>query len=559
MHGISNSPDRLRIIFLSVSVGLCVICARLFYLQVIAPTYYSADYIKTRRIEPVRGQILDRNKEPLAVNQTKYTLFAEPKAIEDVRMTVSELEEILLIGESTLSARLDMTKTWVALKRDVSLETKEIIEKKKLPGIGFEEEMARYYPEASLAAHLVGFLGKKSDGDRIGYFGIEGFYDKDLSGLPGVLKSERDLLNRPIFAGTQERINAEDGREIVLTVDKSVQHKVKARLKKGVEQFRAVAGCVIVANPHTMEILANVCLPDFDPEQYYEYPEGDFVNWTVSQAFEPGSTFKPLVLAAAIEEKKVRPDEMFDESGSVQIGGYTIKNWNDTYDGPITIARGLEKSSNVTMVHIGSKLGNELFHRYLIEKYRFGQRTGIDLQGEATGSVKQLSSWYPIDAATMSFGQGINVTGIQLLRGFSAVINGGYLLRPYVVQEVMHDGVSKKREPFVDARIFSDRTSQIMRKILASTVLNAEARWDIPEGFSFGGKTGTAQIALQGSYDRSKTIASFIGFAPVENPEFVMLVVIREPSVSSWGSETAAPLFFQIARDLLIYFNVSPR
>ncbi|MDA1316925.1 MAG: penicillin-binding transpeptidase domain-containing protein, partial [bacterium] len=267
---------------------------------------------------------------------------------------------------------------------------------------------------------------------------------------------------------------------------------------------------------------------------------------------------KPLVVAAGLEEGVVKPNDIFDESGPTQIGDYTIRNWNNEYKGNITISNVLEKSSNIGMVYIGEKLGKQKMYDY-VQLYGFGEYTTIDLQGESSGQVKQFADWYPIDTATMAFGQGVSVTGIQLVRAFASVINGGNLMRPYVVQEVIEDGHSKKREPQVQQRILSEKTSAQMRKMLVSTVNRAEAKWDIPEGFTFGGKTGTAQIAVQGTYDASKTIASFIGFAPAEDPAFLMLVVVREPESSEWGSETAAPLFFDIAEELLIYYNVSPR
>ncbi len=551
--------NRLRIIFGFFSLVLVAIIIRLFFLQIIAPTYYSADYTTTKKINPERGRILDRNHEPLAVNQTKYLLYVEPKLVTNKEYIVKVLDEILQIGEATISGRINLDKNWVAVKGSIDKETKQKIESLHLESVGFQEEEERFYPEASLAAHLTGFLGKDSEGESIGYFGVEGYYDKDLAGLPGVLKSERDMMNRPIFLGSQERVEANNGRDIVLTIDKSVQHIIKEHLKAGVEKYKAKSGCVIAVKPQTMEIIGLSCLPDFDPEEYYEFSEKDFVNWTISSTYEPGSTFKPLVMAAALEEKKVKPDEIFDEASSVTIGGYTVRNWNDKYEGKITMTHVLEKSSNVGMVYIGKQLGNELLHQYITDKYGFGDYTQIDLQGEATGQVKTLKNWYPIDAATMSFGQGISVTGIQLVRAFASVINGGYLMRPYVVKEVIEDGQTKTREPVIQKRILSDRTSAIMRKMLVSTVNHAEAKWNIPEGFTFGGKTGTAQIAVQGTYDTSKTIASFIGFAPSEDPEFLMLVVIQEPESSSWGSETAAPLFFDIAEDLLIYYNVAPQ
>lgn len=549
--------NKLKILFFFFLIGFGAIIVRLFSIQVMSSEFYSADYTKTNRIEPNRGRILDRNHDPIAINQTKYQLYVEPQKVEDRDYLIKLLEDELKMDEATLEARIDMNKDWVAVQNNLDKKTKEKLESYRLPEIGFEPDQQRYYPEASLAAHLVGFLGKDNDGKSIGYFGVEGYYDKDLSGLPGVLKSERDMFGRPIFSGNQERVEADDGRDIVLTIDKSIQHIIKEHLKKGVERFNAKSGCVIAADPATMEILGLVCLPDFDPEHYFEFTEKDFSNWTISSTYEPGSTFKPLIVAAALEEGLVKPNDLFNESGPVKIGNYTIRNWNDKYDGKITITRILEKSSNVGMVYIGAKLGKEKLHEY-IGKYGFGSKTQIDLQGESSGQVKPLSAWYPIDEATMPFGQGISVTGIQLVRAFASLINGGNLMRPHVVKEVLEGDDLKVREPEVQQQVLSEKTSNTIRKMLVSVVNNAEVTWKMPKGYTFGGKTGTAQIAIQGSYDASKTIASFIGFAPAENPAFLMLVVIQEPESSSWGSETAAPLFFDIAEDLLIYLNIQP-
>lgn len=547
--------NKLRFLFVIFVFCFFAIIVRLFFIQVVFSTSYSADYTTTKKISPNRGKILDRNYEPIAINQTKYLVYVEPKKMKSKSKLIEKLNEVLKVGEATLEARINESKDWVAITGNVSKEAKQKLELMLLPEIGFQEETYRFYPEASLSAHLVGFLGKDKDGESLGYFGVEGYYDKDLTGLPGVLKSERDLFNRPIFVGSQEKVDAADGRDFVLTIDKSVQHIVKEQLKAGVEKFDAKSGCVIAVKPKTMEIIALSCLPDFDPGEYYDFSNDVFSNWSISSGYEPGSTFKPLIMAAAIEEEVVKADGMYNESGAVTIGGYKIQNWNDKYEGKISIGRILEKSSNVGMVYIGSQLGKEKVYDY-IKKYGFGEYTNIDLQGETPGQLKPLNAWYPIDAATMSFGQGISVTAMQLVRGFAAVINGGYLMRPYIVKEVVEDGYKKVREPQVQRRVLSERTSKIMRKMLVNTVANAEAKWDIPEGFTFGGKTGTAQIALEGKYDASKTIASFIGFAPADDPEFLVLTVIQEPASSSWGSETAAPLFFDIAKELLIYYNI---
>lgn len=547
--------SKLRFLFIIFCFCFLAIIVRLFFIQIVFSSSYSADYTTTKKISPNRGKILDSNYEPIAINQTKYLLYVEPKKMKSKYKLIEKIDEFLHIGEATLEARIKEDKDWVAVTGNLSKETKKKLELLLLPEIGFQEETHRFYPEASLAAHLIGFMGKDKDGGSIGYFGVEGYYDKDLAGLPGVLKSERDLFNRPIFAGAQEKVDAADGRDFVLTIDKSVQHIVKEHLRKGIENFKAKSGCVIAVNPKTMAIIALTCLPDFDPEVYYNFSEDVFSNWSISSAYEPGSTFKPLIMAAAIEEKVLKPNDLFNESGSVEIGGYTVRNWNDKYEGKISVTRILEKSSNVGMVYVGSKLGKEKVHEY-IQKYGFGDYTNIDLQGEVPGQVKPLDQWYPIDSATTSFGQGISVTAMQLVRGFAAVINGGYLMRPYIVKEVVEDGYKKVREPQIQRRVLSERTSEIMRKMLVNTVAHAEAKWDIPEGFTFGGKTGTAQIALEGKYDASKTIASFIGFAPADDPQFLVLTVIQEPGSSSWGSETAAPLFFDIAKELLIYYNI---
>ncbi|MFA9289028.1 MAG: peptidoglycan D,D-transpeptidase FtsI family protein [Weeksellaceae bacterium] len=549
--------NRLRIIFFLFLVGFLIIIIRLFSIQLLKAGAYATDYLSTQKLTADRGKILDRNMEPLAVNQTKYLLYIEPQKMKDKNELIDELDEILEIGEATLEARIDPEKQWISIKGNLTKETKTKLEALKLPEIGFQEEYDRYYPESSLAAHLLGFVGKDDKGENTGYFGVEGYYDRDLTGLPGVLKSERDLFNKPIFFGTQEKVNAEHGRTMVLTIDKTVQHIIKSKLAAAVEQYKAKAGCVLAVDPYTMEVLGSACVPDFDPDEYYDFATDDYKNWMISSVYEPGSTFKPLVMSAAIEEGKLKANGNFNEKGPVELGGYTIRNWNDKYEGKISITRILEKSSNIGMVHTGDVLGNEKLYEY-IDKYGFNEATGIDLQGEISGQVKPLESWYPIDAATMTFGQGISVTAMQLVRAFGALVNGGYLMQPYIVKEMVSDGEKRVREPVTVRRVISERTSETMKKMLVSTVGNAEAKWDIPEGFTFGGKTGTAQIAFEGNYDATKTVASFIGFAPADKPKFLMMVVIREPSVSSWGSETAAPLFFDIAQDMLIYYNVSP-
>ena len=548
---------KIKLVFLFFLLGFFAIIARLFSLQVLQSHPLTQDYVNTTRVSPERGIIYDANHKILAANEITYTVCAQPKLISDKQQFINALDTVLHVGEATLSARYDDSKVWLAMARGVSNTQKMQLDAKHIPGICYEEERARYYPEASLSAHLLGFVGKNSQGDPTGYFGIEGYYDTDLTGLPGILKSEQDLLGRPIFLGTQERISSENGRNLILSIDASVQQIVKSNLIKGLQQYDVKQGCAIIADPHTMAILALSCLPDFDPNSYYDASPSSFLNTAISSAYEPGSTFKPLIVAAGIEEKVIKPDDIYDEAGPIQIGKYSIRTWDNTYEGKISVTRLLEKSSNVGMVWIGSKLGDQKVYDY-IQKYGFGKPTGIDLQGEASGYIRPKSDWYPVDYATATFGQGIAVTPIQMIRALSAVINGGELLQPYVVSEIDQNGEQKIRKKTVIRRVMSEQTSAMMRTMLVAVVEHGEVNWARPAGYTFGGKTGTAQIPISGHYDASNTVASFMGFVPASNPKFIGMVILNSPHASQWGSETAAPLFFSIAKDLLVYYNILP-
>ncbi len=548
---------KLKFLFGIFFLSFILILGKLFYIQTWYVKAHPADYLTIRSLEPERGRIFDRNGSPMVVNQSSYSLYVEPKNVEDRDELIKKLDEILHLGEATLEARIDPKKDWVSVKGNLSTEIKDKIAKLKLKGIGFEEQQKRYYPESSLSAQLVGFVGKNKDSDNVGYFGIEGFYDKELAGLSGLLRSERDLIGRPIFVGTQERVDPENGRDLNLTIDTTVQHIIKEKLLDGLQKYKAKEGCVIVADPFTMEILGLSCLPDYDPDKYYEFSEDFFKNPAISNIYEPGSIFKPLIMAAGIEEKAIKPDEMYQEDGPVTVGGYGIRTWDNKYEGRISMTRILEKSSNVGMVYIGSKMGDKKVYEY-VNKLGFDESTGIDLQGENTPNLKPKPAWYPIDYATVTFGQGIAVTPLQMIRAFAAVVNGGNLMKPYIVSSIKSDDEEKKREPVVSRKIFSKRTSDILKKMLVDVVEHGEVKWAKPEGYVIGGKTGTAQIPIEGKYDPSKTIASFVGFAPADHPKFIMLVVLREPQTSIWGSETAAPLFFSVAKELLPYYNILP-
>jgi len=535
-----------------------IIFLRLFQLQILNHSSSKIfDYLAERKILPERGRIFDRLLNPLALNNNGYLLYFEPKRINDRYKSIKKISTILGIDEASLSSKFNKEKDWVAVTM-VTKEKKEEIEKLKISGLGFDYVLKRDYPEASLAAHILGFVGKNYHGEDIGYFGIEGYYNKDLLGLPGFIQSEKDLLGRPILIGKQEMIEPENGRDLVLTIDKNIQGMIKEKLKKGIERYQAESGCVITADPFSMAILALVCLPDYDPKNYFLFSEEYFKNPAISDLYEPGSVFKPLIMAAAINEKKIKPNDFYNETGPIAIGEYSIRTWDNKYEGKISMTRILQKSSNVGMVYVGRKLGDVKLYEYL-KKYGFGQPTGIDLQGEVSGYLKPKSQWYPIDFATVTFGQGIAVTPIQMIRAFAALINGGEIFRPYVVLKIISsENKEKIIKPKKERQVITNITSEIIKKMLMEVVESGEVKWAKPKGYTLGGKTGTAQVPIKGYYDPQKTIASFIGFGPVKKPKFLALVILKQPKTSPWGSETAAPLFFEIAKELLIYYNIAP-
>jgi len=549
---------KIKLLFIGFLTLYLFIIIKLFYLQILSPIRIdNSFYLKSKKLLPERGKIYDRNMTPLVLNQNSYLLYIEPKKITDKLKLVKFLSEKLEIPEASIEAKIDFDKDWISLFSQINEEKKKEIENLKIDGIGFQTKMRRFYPEASLSAHLLGFVGKDSDGEDVGYFGIEGFYHQDLSGLPGLLDSERDLFGRPIFIGVQKKVNPENGRDLVLTIDKTIQEIAKKRLDDGIKKYKAKQGCIIVADPFSMAIMALVCLPDYDLDKYYEFTEDYFKNPVVSEVYEPGSIFKPLIMAAALEERKIKPTDIYNEDGPVKVGEYQIKTWNDKYEGKITMTRILEKSSNVGMVYIGEKLGQDKIYNYL-EKYGLGRLTSIDIQGEISGFLKPKSQWYPIDFSTVTFGQGIALTPIQMIRAFASLVNGGNLMKPYLVERIISQGKEIKIKPKIEKKIISKNTSEIIKKMLVSTVENAEAKWDRPKDIKIGGKTGTAQVPIQGHYDPSKTNASFIGFFPVDKPKFITMVMLKEPQTSPWGSETAAPIFFEIAKDLIVYYGIIP-
>lgn len=554
---------RSRIVILFFLFWFIIVVGKLFYWQVLSYNKLAAAADKQHFISftlpAFRGDIMASDGSILVTNQPAYLVWAEPPKVEDKDKLINILSSELNMPVSSVSASLNTSNAlWVPLARRVDEDIVLRLKEKNLVGLGFEKMGKRYYPEASMSAHTIGFVASDSIGEDRGYFGVEGSYDKELAGRDGFLRQEKDPFGFPIVIGEGERIDPENGRTLVLHTDKIVQKTIEEKLKKGIEKYGAKGGNIIVMEPYTGAILGMASYPAFDPASFFDYDNQLYKNPIVANSYEPGSTFKALIMAAAINEKVVTPQTEVNEEGPVSISGYDIRTWDNKYHGKITMTQVLQYSSNVGMVFVGNKLGEDKLIEY-IKKFGFGESTGIDLDDEEIAKLRENNSWKEIDLATVTFGQGIAITPIQMIRAVAVLANGGKLVEPHVVDKIIDsNGTQTDIKAKVVRQVITPHTSKVITEMLVQSVVGGEAHYKLPKGYRIAGKTGTAQIPVAGHYDAEKTIASFVGYAPADNPKFVMLVTITEPTSSPWGSETAAPLFMDIAGDLLAYYKVFP-
>ena len=554
---------RFIIILGFFAVTFFAISGRLFYWQVVKASELQAvaqaQYGKIIQIQPQRGEIKAADGFPLVTNRLSYEIFANPKEIKNVGDTAATLAPILKEDVASISALLSLDKFWVSLAPQADYTVKNTIDALKIPGVGFAENYTRLYPEASMAAQLLGFVGKDDQGNQKGYFGLEGYYDGLLRGRPGQATEINDALGRPVLSQLNDDSGKQDGRSLTLNIDRSIQYITEQKLQEGIKQFGADSGMVVIMNPATGGILAMAAFPSFDEATFGQYDESVYKNPLITNTYEPGSTFKPLIMSAALDAGLVKPESTCPICNApVQIGGYTIQTWDEKHFSNERMMDIIKNSDNDGMIYVSELLGHDRMLSYL-NKYGIGSLTGIDLQGEEAVPLKSLSDWYPIDYATASFGQGISVTPIELLDAFSTIANNGQRMEPHVVASVTTpQGQVIPIEPKVLDTPISPQTAKVMTEILVYTVDKGEASFARLPGYRIAGKTGTASVPVAGHYDPSQTIASFIGFAPADNPKFSMLVILNHPTTSIYGSETAAPVFFGIAKELLAYYGIAP-
>jgi cell division protein FtsI/penicillin-binding protein 2 len=554
---------RYRLVFLGIVFCFLLVVSRLFYWQVVKASELSLlgqqQYGTTTTITPQRGEIETSDGFPIAADRITYQVFANPKEIGNKGEVAAVLASTLQLDIASVSADLALDKFWVPIATGVDVKIKQQLEQMNLQGVGFNNQYQRFYPEASMAAQLLGFVGKDSNGADKGYFGLEGFYDRLLSGKAGSAVEVDDAFGKPILAEMNSASGETDGANLILSIDRSIQFLVEQKLKDGVEQYGAASGMVGIMDPKTGAILAMASYPNFDPRDYQDYTDDLYRNPFISDLYEPGSTFKPLIMSAAMDAKLVTPDTKCNAcAGPVSVGGYDLETWDNKYFPNTNMIDVIQHSDNTGMVFVAQKLGVDGMINYL-GKFGIGDNTGIDLQGEVSASLKPKSGWYAVDLATTGFGQGISVTPIEILDATAAIANDGVRMEPQVVSAVQDaDGNTVKIQPKVLDTPINAGTAKVMTQIMVNAVNKGEASWARLKGYSIAGKTGTASIPVSGHYDPTQTIASFIGFAPANNPKFVMLVILNRPTASIYGADTAAPIFFDISKSLLGYYGIPP-
>src|SRR5215813_4897868 len=553
-----------RALYVAAFIGfwMFVVSARLVYLQF---SQYESLANRARQQQqneietaPQRGELLDRQERQLARSVQTVSLFIDPDGLDTATLdrNAQQLAQSLNLKQSQLAAEFrkahDEKKrfVWIARRLDADL-TNKVVEL-KLPGVQTQLEPKRYYPNGSLAAHVLGYVGL--DGKGLG--GVEQFYNAKISGEPGQLFLEKDANGKPYES---YEIASKPGQTVVLTIDQSIQYPAEQALQAAVQRSHAKSGSVIVLDPRSGEILALANAPTFDPNKVSEAKPETRSNWALQNIYEPGSTFKVVAFSAALEKKLVKVDDHIDcQMGAITVAGRVVHDHKPF--GTLTIPEALAKSSNVAAIKLGLRVGDPTMYEY-IRRYGFGSKTGIELPGETNGILRKVERWQPSSIGSIAIGQEVGVTPVQMVAAFGALANDGMRIAPHLIREVRDAGgnVVYRAQP-EQRRVISAETAIALRGMLEGVTLNGTAKKAQLDGYSAAGKTGTAQKIdpKTRSYSATKFVGSFVGFAPVSNPQVVIIVVIDEPAGAYHGGDVAAPVFREIAENILPILGVMP-
>ena len=552
-----------------------VMVARLVYLQIFKHEHYSAlansTHLRKYEVPAPRGQIYlhdGEQKVPLALNQTLKLVYADPSIIPNQEETANKLAEATGDNPQVFIDAMKKGKEYAVLKTRVNDETADKIKAMKLRGVGMVNQDYRSYPEGQLASQILGFV----NGEGKGQYGVEGALDGELKGVNGLLNAKTDTNGIPIATTDNLSRAATPGNDLVLTIDRNVQAQAEKFLQDGVQSTRADSGSIVVMDPKTGAVKAMANYPSFDPNSYQKVKDyTTFENDIVSSSFEPGSGFKVFTMAAGLDSGKVKPDTTYTDGGCIEMAKYKICNADNHKGGPNTnMTTVLRDSLNTGVIFVLRQLGTnpekvtyeskKNFYHYVTEQFGFGDRTGIEQSIESKGLVYPPSS-NDVNYANMTFGQGLSVTMIQMTAAVSAIANGGTLYKPYIVEErVKADGSSEKTQPkVVRSEVISKQAATDLTEMMKVVVKNGSGWAARTPGYNIAGKTGTAQIAdPNGGYLKQGNIGTFVGFAPAENPEFVIMVRINKPKVEGFAEKTTVPVFANLSRWLLQYYAVPP-
>lgn len=564
---------RMDVVMAFVFIFFVAVVVRLVDLQIFKYPYYialaSGQHSIFETIIPSRGKIYVEDKGsgelyPLALNKKLYLVYAVPKQIEGKDSTeqiAKELSLLLKLSKNDIKKKIESgTDFYAPIAKKVNEETIEKIKNLNLKGIHFEKENWRYYPDNELAAHILGYVGFK-DNKKTGLYGIEGFYTDFLSGREGQLHSSKDASGKLVMAGSKFMQKAEDGADVVLTIDRLVQYNAEKIIKGAVEKNGSVRGSVVIADPKTGEIIAIASYPTFNPNEYYKVKDiGVFQNPSIYNLYEAGSVIKPIVMSTALDLGLVSPQTEIIDNGSIKVDQFTIKNFDEKGNGKITMAKVLEQSSNVGMVQVGQKIGKERLYEYF-KKFGFMDFSGIDLYTEASTNIKETNQWAKSDLATASFGQGFSINEMRLVAAYCALANSGKRMRMHIVKKIISpDGKEEIIYPQEVGQAISSQTAATISAMLVSVIENGQAFTAKVPGYQMAGKSGTAQVPNPSGvgYDATKRITSFIGYGPIEDPRFVISIKFDYPKGDVYGVGVAAPAFAQLAKDLFQYYQIPP-
>ncbi len=509
-------------------------------------------------VEAKRGNIYDRNGQELVTSVSVDSAYAFPPQVKNKLEASKKIASVLKMEQKEVYERLNQKVGFVWLKRRIDYEAAQRLRAMEINGVELVEENTRFYRQDTLAAHVLGFSGV----DNQGLTGIESVYEQELRGVPGRIVVEKDALGRNVPGAIHKFIPPVPGNNLVLTIDQSIQYFVERELEQIVAAHRPKLAVIIVMNPKTGEILAMGSRPTYHPGKWQEYPREVWDhNPAIWYNYEPGSTFKIITASAALEEGVVKTGDNFYDPGYIKVADRFIHCWFDGGHGSQTFEEVVQNSCNPGFITVGLRLGKDKFYQY-IDDFGFGRKTGISLTGEEVGIQIPLKDATDLNIATMSIGQSIAVTPIQLLTAASAVANGGVLMKPSLVKAVTdQDGkVLKEFNPERVRRVISAETAGTLMRLLTNVVQKGTGRNAFVEGYGAAGKTGTAQVVGDGGYVEGKYVSSFIGFSPADDPQIAALVMVAEPSGPvHFGSQVAAPAFKALVRDTLLYLEVPER